>query len=316
MRGGRGSATTPSEGDIFIEFARGHFQRVTTRRNLWLVQGRPSPQPLALAARMSWKHKLQGGTLVFIGFLLSPLSWWNDLFVNVPLALGFAWLVSLLYPPAFTVAAVVGVRLAQLHPEAGHHVLLRDLRRAHREAEQIERPHPRVGDTHQIDAADARDVGHERRADGATPAHRPMQHRRHLAADVGAEPFECVHGAEHLRQRTTHGVQVELDMVGVAHQLVHAHGEAVPVDLIAVLQPRLHHTIASGDLVDEAADVGPQVVVDVRQIGGHDRRHQYRRVSGPAGPGAAVARGGHPAQGATGEGAGLYQATPDLGQGR
>jgi UPF0716 family protein affecting phage T7 exclusion len=63
---------------------------------------------------MSWKHKLQGGTLVFIGFLLSPLSWWNDLFVNVPLALGFAWLVSLLYPPAFTVAAVVGYWLTNV----------------------------------------------------------------------------------------------------------------------------------------------------------------------------------------------------------
>lgn len=63
---------------------------------------------------MSWKRKLQGGTLVFIGFLLSPLSWWNDLFVNVPLALGFAWLVSLLYPPAFTAAAVVGYWLTNV----------------------------------------------------------------------------------------------------------------------------------------------------------------------------------------------------------
>lgn len=44
---------------------------------------------------MNWKRKIGGGTLAFIGFMLSPLSWWNDLFVNVPLALGFAWLVSL-----------------------------------------------------------------------------------------------------------------------------------------------------------------------------------------------------------------------------
>lgn len=63
---------------------------------------------------MTWKRKMQGGTLVFIGFLLSPLSWWNDLFVNVPLALGFAWLVGLLYPPAFTVAAVVGYWLTNV----------------------------------------------------------------------------------------------------------------------------------------------------------------------------------------------------------
>ena len=34
------------------------------------------------------------GTLAFVGFILSPLSWWNDIFVNVPLAYGFAWLIG------------------------------------------------------------------------------------------------------------------------------------------------------------------------------------------------------------------------------
>ena len=29
-----------------------------------------------------------------IGFILSPLSWWNDFFVNFPLAYGFAWAVG------------------------------------------------------------------------------------------------------------------------------------------------------------------------------------------------------------------------------
>ena len=29
-----------------------------------------------------------------IGFLLSPLSWWNDAFINLPIALVFGWLVS------------------------------------------------------------------------------------------------------------------------------------------------------------------------------------------------------------------------------
>jgi hypothetical protein len=32
------------------------------------------------------------GLIGAVGFLLSPLSWWNDLFVNFPLAYGFAWL--------------------------------------------------------------------------------------------------------------------------------------------------------------------------------------------------------------------------------
>ncbi len=37
---------------------------------------------------------IKRGTLAFIGFILSPLSWWNDIFVNVPLAYAFAWLIG------------------------------------------------------------------------------------------------------------------------------------------------------------------------------------------------------------------------------
>lgn len=51
---------------------------------------------------------LKGGLIASIGFILSPLSWWNDLFVNVPLALGVAWLVSAIWPKAFTAAFVAG----------------------------------------------------------------------------------------------------------------------------------------------------------------------------------------------------------------
>jgi len=32
------------------------------------------------------KKRLINGTLVVMGYILSPLSWWNDLFVNVPIA--------------------------------------------------------------------------------------------------------------------------------------------------------------------------------------------------------------------------------------
>ena len=34
---------------------------------------------------------LRSGTLVGVGYLLSPLSWWNDLVVNFPVALVFAY---------------------------------------------------------------------------------------------------------------------------------------------------------------------------------------------------------------------------------
>jgi hypothetical protein len=63
---------------------------------------------------MTWKRKVGGGLLAAVGFMLSPLSWWNDLFVNVPLALAFAWLVSLFYKPAFAICAVVGYWLTNV----------------------------------------------------------------------------------------------------------------------------------------------------------------------------------------------------------
>ena len=63
---------------------------------------------------MGWKAKAQGGVLAFIGFILSPLSWWNDAFVNLPLAVAFGWLVALVYRPAFEAAVVVGYWLTNV----------------------------------------------------------------------------------------------------------------------------------------------------------------------------------------------------------
>ncbi|MCX7872556.1 MAG: hypothetical protein N2487_04655 [Verrucomicrobiae bacterium] len=57
---------------------------------------------------MDLKKKLAGSVLGLIGFILSPLSWWNDLIVNVPLAIIFGWLVSLIYRPLFVYAAIFG----------------------------------------------------------------------------------------------------------------------------------------------------------------------------------------------------------------
>ena len=49
-----------------------------------------------------------------IGFLLSPLSWWNDLFVNVPLALLVAWPISLVWPAAFAASFVAAYWLTNV----------------------------------------------------------------------------------------------------------------------------------------------------------------------------------------------------------
>ena len=63
---------------------------------------------------MAWKRKITGSIVAFIGFMLSPLSWWNDLFVNVPLALLFAWAVSFFYKPAFEPSLIVGYWLTNV----------------------------------------------------------------------------------------------------------------------------------------------------------------------------------------------------------
>jgi hypothetical protein len=49
---------------------------------------------------MAWKRKISGSVLGAIGFMLSPLSWWNDAVVNLPLALIFASVVGIFYKPA------------------------------------------------------------------------------------------------------------------------------------------------------------------------------------------------------------------------
>lgn len=64
--------------------------------------------------RMNLKRLIKGSTLSVVGYLLSPLSWWNDLFVNVPLALAFSWLISIFYAPAFYACFVVGYWLTNI----------------------------------------------------------------------------------------------------------------------------------------------------------------------------------------------------------
>jgi len=46
------------------------------------------------------------GVLGVIGYLLSPLSWWNDAFINLPIAYGGAWLISLLDDSLFLPALI------------------------------------------------------------------------------------------------------------------------------------------------------------------------------------------------------------------
>lgn len=63
---------------------------------------------------MSWQRKFSGSMLTTIGFILSPLSWWNDLLVNIPIALVFAWVISAYHKPAFEPSLIVGYWLTNI----------------------------------------------------------------------------------------------------------------------------------------------------------------------------------------------------------
>lgn len=67
------------------------------------------PQPTK-----AWLRRLWGGTLVVVGYLLSPLCWWNDLIINLPLALGFGYLFSRPWPDALVPMTGVGYWLTNV----------------------------------------------------------------------------------------------------------------------------------------------------------------------------------------------------------
>lgn len=52
--------------------------------------------------------KLKGSLVLGIGYMLSPLSWWNDLFFNLPIAYGFGYAVSWLNGDWFLPATILG----------------------------------------------------------------------------------------------------------------------------------------------------------------------------------------------------------------
>ena len=52
--------------------------------------------------------------IAIIGYILSPLSWWNDLYVNVPLAYLFSIPFTLINESLFTVSFVLGYWLSNL----------------------------------------------------------------------------------------------------------------------------------------------------------------------------------------------------------
>ncbi len=58
--------------------------------------------------------KLRGGLLFGLGYLLSPLCWWNDLIFNLPVAYGFGYLCHWISEDWFIPGAIAGYWLSNI----------------------------------------------------------------------------------------------------------------------------------------------------------------------------------------------------------
>ena len=76
-------------------------------------------EPLAQSAHEGFDvatlfKKLRGGFLLILGFLLSPLSFWNDLFFNLPIAYLLGYVCSWLSPDFFLPGTIAGYWLSNI----------------------------------------------------------------------------------------------------------------------------------------------------------------------------------------------------------
>lgn len=60
------------------------------------------------------KRRLKGGILATIGFILSPLSWWNDIFINLPIAYAFGFIFGLISKELFTPFLILGYWISNI----------------------------------------------------------------------------------------------------------------------------------------------------------------------------------------------------------
>lgn len=58
--------------------------------------------------------RLKGVIFTSIGFILSPLSWWNDIFVNIPLSYLFSLPFTLINKSLFLPSFIIGYLLSNV----------------------------------------------------------------------------------------------------------------------------------------------------------------------------------------------------------
>lgn len=82
------------------------------------IEGQMPPKQLP-TAQESLKievlfKKLRGGFFLVVGYLLSPLCWWNDLFFNLPIAYFFGYVCSLLSPELLVPCSIIRYWLSNI----------------------------------------------------------------------------------------------------------------------------------------------------------------------------------------------------------
>jgi Zn-dependent protease with chaperone function len=58
--------------------------------------------------------KVRGGFFLVLGYLLSPLCWWNDLIFNLPIAYFFGYICSLFSPKLLLPGSIIGYWLSNI----------------------------------------------------------------------------------------------------------------------------------------------------------------------------------------------------------
>ncbi|MDF5725397.1 MAG: hypothetical protein PUP91_34090 [Rhizonema sp. PD37] len=58
--------------------------------------------------------KVKGGLFLVIGYLLSPLCWWNDLVFNLPIAYFFGYICSFISPKLLLPCSIIGYWLSNI----------------------------------------------------------------------------------------------------------------------------------------------------------------------------------------------------------
>ncbi|WP_242039780.1 hypothetical protein [Anabaena sphaerica] len=71
-------------------------------------------QPVLLQPSIKIWKKLRGGFFLVLGYLLSPLCWWNDLLFNLPIAYFFGYLCSFMSPKLLLPCTIIGYWLSNI----------------------------------------------------------------------------------------------------------------------------------------------------------------------------------------------------------